>query len=136
MACCSGEQKKRLLELWPVVVIDSCRKLFINFEILPLPSQYIFSLLMFMIRNRSQFLVNSEIHHINTRQHGNFHQPSVNVAKYQKGVCYLGVQVFNALPSDIKTEFNNPKKLKVVLQKFLCEKSFYSSHEYSDLQKR
>ena len=39
---------------------DSCRKLFSNLEILPLPSQYILSLLMF-IRNRSQFLINSEI---------------------------------------------------------------------------
>ena len=68
-----------------------------------------------MIRNRSQFLVNSEIHHINTRQHANFHQPSVNVAKYQKGVYYLGVKVFNVLPSDIKIEFSNPKKFKVVL---------------------
>jgi hypothetical protein len=105
-------------------------------EILPLPSQYILSLLMFMIRNRSQFLVNSEIHHINTRQRANFHQPSVNVAKYQKGVYYLGVNVFNVLPSDIKTEFNNPKKFKVVLQKFLYEKSFYSLDEYFDLQKR
>ena len=62
--------------------------------------------------------------------------PSVNVAKYQKGVYYLGVKVFNALPSDIKTEFNNPKKFKVVLQKFLCEKSFYSLDEYFDFQKR
>jgi hypothetical protein len=60
---------------------------------------------------------------------------SVNVAKYQKGVYHLGVKVFNALPSDIKTEFNNPKKFKVVLQKFLCEKSFYSLDEYFDLQK-
>jgi len=53
----------------------------------------------------------------------------VNVAKYQKGVYYLGVKVFNALPSDIKIEFNNPKKFKVVLQKFLC-----SLDEYFDLQ--
>jgi len=89
-----------------------------------------------MIRNRSQFLVNSEIHHINTRQHANIHQPSVNVAKYQKGVYYLGINVFNALPSDIKIEFNNPEKFKVVLQEFLCEKSFYSLDEYFDLQKR
>jgi hypothetical protein len=114
----------------------SCRKLFINLEILSLPSQYILSLLTFMIRNRSQFLVTSEVHHINTRQHANFHHPSVNVAKYQKGVYYLGVKVFNALPSYIKTEFNNPKKFKVVLQKFLCEKSVYSLDEYFDLQKR
>jgi len=58
----------------------------------------------------------------------------VNVAKYQKGVHYLGVKVFNALPSDIKTEFNNPKKFNVVLQKFLYEKSFYSLDEYFELQ--
>jgi len=77
-----------------------------------------------MIRNRSQFLVNSEIRHINTRQHANFYQPSVNVAKYQKGVYYLGIKVFNALPSDIKTEFNNPKKYKVVLQKFFMKNTF------------
>jgi hypothetical protein len=112
---------------------DSCRELFINLKILPLPSQYILSLLMFMIRNRSQFLVNSEIHHINTRQHTNFHTPSVIVAKYQKGVYYLGMKVFNALPSDIKTGFNN-KKFKVVPQKFLYENSFYSLDEYFDLQ--
>ena len=34
----------------------SCRKLFFNLEILPLPSQYILSLLLFMMRNRNQIL--------------------------------------------------------------------------------
>ena len=98
---------------------DSCRKLFINLEILLLPSQYILSLLLFMIRNKNQFLVNSEIHHIDTRQHANFHQPSVNVTKYQKGVYCLGVKVFNMLLSYTETEFDNPKKFKVILEKFL-----------------
>ena len=98
---------------------DSCRKLFINLEILHFPYQYVLYLLLFMIRNKNQFLVNSEIQHIDTRQHANFHQPSANMTKYQKGVCYLGVKVFNMLPSYIKTEFDYPKKLKVVLQKFV-----------------
>ena len=48
---------------------------------------------------------------------------------------YLCVKVFNALPADIKTEFNNPKKFKVVLRNFLYEKFFYSLDEYFDLQK-
>jgi len=65
-----------------------------------------------MIRNKNQFLVNSEIHHIDTRQKANFHQPSVNVATYLKGVYYLGVKVFNVLPSYIKTEFENLRNLK------------------------
>ena len=63
-------------------------------------------------------------------------QTSVNVAKYQKGVYYIGIKVFNVLPFDVKTEFHNPKKFKVVLQKFLYEKSFYSLDKYFDLQKR
>jgi len=114
---------------------DSCRKFFFNLEILPLPSQYILSLLLFMIRNKNQFLVNSEIHHIYTRQHANLYQPSLNVTKYQKGVYCLGVKVFNMLHSYIKSEFADPKKFEVVLQKFLCENSFYSLDEYFELQK-
>jgi hypothetical protein len=45
---------------------ESCRNCFLNSEISPLPSQYILSLLSFMIRNRNQFLVNSEIYHSDT----------------------------------------------------------------------
>ena len=71
----------------------------------------------------------------NTRQHANLHQPSVNVTKYQKGVYCLGVKVFNMLPLYIKTEFDNPKKFKVALQKFLHDNSFYSLEEYFELQK-
>ena len=63
---------------------DSCRKLFFNLEILPLPSQYILSLLLFMMRNKNQFLVNSDISH--------WHQTTcklpLNVTKYQKAVHY------------------------------------------------
>jgi hypothetical protein len=59
----------------------------------------------------------------------------VNVTKYQKGVYFLGVKVFNILPSYIKTEFDNSKKFKAVLQKFLHENSFYSPEEYFELLK-
>jgi len=83
-----------------------------------------------MIRNKNQFLVNSQIYHTDTRQHANFHQPSVNVTTHQKGVYYLGVKVFNILPSYIKTEFDNPRRFKAVLQKLLYENSFYSLDEY------
>jgi hypothetical protein len=95
---------------------DSCRKLFFNLEILPLPTHYIFFPLLFLIRNKEQFPVNSEIHHINTRQPANLNQSSARVTKYQKGVYYLGIKVFNMLPIYVKTEFDNPKKLKVVLK--------------------
>jgi len=74
-------------------------------------------------------LVNSEIHHIDTRQHANLNQPSVNVSKYQKAVYCLGVKGLNLLPSYIKTDSYSPKKFKVVLQNFLHENVFYSLDE-------
>jgi len=50
----------------------------------------------------------------------------VNLTKYQKGVYYLGVKVFNMLPSYIKIDSDNPKKFKLILQKLFNENSFYS----------
>jgi hypothetical protein len=44
---------------------DSRRKLFKEFQILPLASQYIFSILVFVNRNRELFSSNSDIHAIN-----------------------------------------------------------------------
>jgi hypothetical protein len=52
---------------------DSCRQLYEQLEILPLPSPYIFSLLVFVNKNRGLFLPNSEIHDINTRYNNNLH---------------------------------------------------------------
>ena len=39
------------------------------------------------------------------------------------------------LPSYIKIESDNPKKFKLILQKFLHENSFCSLDEYFELQK-
>jgi len=55
------------------------------------------------------------------------------VKKYQKGIHCIGVRVFRMLPIYIKTEVNNPKKLKAMLQKYLRENSFYSLDEYFEL---
>ena len=74
---------------------DSCRKLFQKLQILTLPSQYIFYLLLFVTNNRNQYTVNSEIHHINTRQHSTFHQPLPSLTKYQKGTYCLGIKGYS-----------------------------------------
>jgi len=127
-------QKKIIRIMMGCRSTDSCNKLFINLEILPSPSQYILSLPLVMIRNKNQFQVNSKIHNINTRQHANLHQLCVNASKYQKGVHCIGFKVLNILPFYIKAEFDNPKKFKAVLQKYLREYFFYSLDEYFELQ--
>jgi len=50
---------------------ESCRILFKKLESFPLISQYMLSLLVFVVNNRDQFLINSEIHNINIRHISN-----------------------------------------------------------------
>jgi hypothetical protein len=109
---------------------DSCRKLFMKLQILPFPSRHILSLLPFVIKNKKQCTANSEVYHIDMRQHLNLHQPLINLNKYQKGVYYLGIKAFNVLPSYINQESNSPKRFKFILKKFLYENSFCSLQEY------
>jgi hypothetical protein len=63
---------------------DSCCQLFKNLKILPLKSQYIFSLLLFVAENRNLYESNSEIHNINTRFSSNLHTPNTNLTTFQK----------------------------------------------------
>jgi len=47
---------------------ESCKKLFVELKILPLASQYIFSLLLFVVNNRNYFTPNSAFYDSNTRE--------------------------------------------------------------------
>jgi hypothetical protein len=59
-------QKK--LELWKDMGTVSCRNLCKTLQILPLTSQYMLSLLMFVVQNKNLFSANTENHNIDTRQ--------------------------------------------------------------------
>jgi hypothetical protein len=93
-------------------------------------SQYILSLVKFILKNKNQFTVNSEIHNITTRQHTNLYQPTSNLTGYQQGIYYSGVRVYNNLPSHIKQLSDDPKKFELQLKEFLYLRPFYSLEEY------
>jgi hypothetical protein len=65
---------------------ESCNELFKELQILPFYFQYIFSLLMFVVKNRELFTLHSDIHHIDTRYNNDFHLPSTQLNLFQKGV--------------------------------------------------
>src|SRR5215469_12827064 len=77
---------------------DSCQLLFKQLQILTLPSQYLYSLLVFVVKNRDLFSLNSDIHNLNTRFKNNLHLPLTNLTMIQKGVLYSGSRFFNYLP--------------------------------------
>jgi hypothetical protein len=109
---------------------DSCRPLFRQLNILPLYSQYIFSISMFVVKNMETFKSNSAIHGINTRQGPDFHFPSNKLVKLQKGVYYSGIKIFNNLPYGINNLLSDVIKFKLALKRFLLASSFYSLNEY------
>jgi type IV secretory pathway VirB3-like protein len=121
-------QKRVLRILVGIGYRDSCRELFKGLKILTLSSQYIFSLLLFVIQNRGHFASNSAFHDINTRQKNDLHLPHVSLIMYQKGVLYSGIKVFNALPTTIKDISSNPEKFKVTVKHYLLSHLFYSLH--------
>ena len=51
-------------------------------------SQYIFSILMFVVTHKDIFTFYIELHKINTCQKLDLHIPTVNLIKVQKGVYY------------------------------------------------
>jgi hypothetical protein len=97
---------------------ESCREYFIKLKILPLQSQYIYLLLLFVINNRQHFQINSDIYNTNTRNNLDLHYPQYHMSVYQKGAQCTGIKVFNRLPVPIKHLSHNTKQFKMALKGF------------------
>jgi len=107
----------------------SCRQLFKDLNILPIQSQYIYSTLLFVTKNKDQFLSNSQVYKINTRQTFDLYIPTANLTIYQKGVYYSRIKIHN-LPTAIKDLSDDKNKFKLALRRYLLHNSFYSLEEY------
>jgi hypothetical protein len=105
---------------------ESCRKIFKMMGIMTLYSQYIYSLLLFIINNKNLFIINDEIHEHKTRVYKDIHMHAVKLTKYEKGAYITGIKVFNHLPQSIKMLVNEDKSFKSTLKSFLHHHSFYS----------
>ena len=84
------------------------------------------------LKTNAGYILNSELHSINTRYSSHLHIPTVHLTKYQKGVYYSGIRVFNHLPQNIKNLSWDVKKFKSAVNKFLLVGSFYTLEEYSE----
>jgi hypothetical protein len=76
---------------------DSCRKHFREPSILPLRSQYIYSLMIFVVKNMEMFDTNKSHYDINTRHNMDIHMTQVNLVIYGKGVYHMAVRLYNSL---------------------------------------
>ena len=58
---------------------DFCSEVFKSMEIMPLYSQYMYSLVLYTINNKHLFDTNNEIHKYKTRNNNNLHCPIANL---------------------------------------------------------
>jgi len=99
-------------------------------ETMPLQSQYIFSVLLFVEKNKDLHTTKQEIHNFTTRSNTNLHPLVCNLTVSQKGAYYSSIKLFNHLPQKIKTLSNEIKLFKPALKRLLTLHSFYSVEEY------
>jgi hypothetical protein len=109
---------------------DSCGEYFKGMKILPLRSQYLLSLLLFVAVNGDYFRSNSEIHSFNTKNKFNLHPPLSKLTVFQRGLYYSGIKAIDNLPSYIKNLLQTKKRFKQALKEFLHFHSFYSLNEF------
>ena len=74
-----------------------CRSLFKQLEILPVPCQYILSLMNFIINNQEFLQTNSSMNNINTKIKHHLHKPNANLSCFQKSTFYAGIKIFTAV---------------------------------------
>jgi hypothetical protein len=65
-----------------------------------------------------------------TRIAHDLHYPQTTRAQFQKGICYMGVKIFNHLPTRIKSMSNDLKNFKLQLTTFLLQNSFYTNDKF------
>jgi hypothetical protein len=110
----STERKKVFLVQKEIITImtgfrpqTSCKLLFQSLEILTIHSQYILSLMKFLLQNQEMFTSNTEVHNIDMRNKLKLHKPISNLTLYQKGVYNMVIRIFNKLPEYIANLMGN-----------------------------
>jgi hypothetical protein len=108
----------------------SCRSLFKQLEILPVPCQYILSFMSFIINNQEIFQTNSPINNINTSNKHHLHGPKTNQSCFKKkSTFYVGIKIFNSLQPSVTILKNDKAKFKAAVRKCLHTHPFNSVDE-------
>jgi len=84
---------------------ESCCELFKKLNILPLHSQYILSLSLFVVKNINMFKCCSDLY-----------LPTAHLTKVQRGVHHSGIKVCNCLPTGITSLSGDIRKFKSALK--------------------
>lgn len=122
-------QKRAVRCIANVSQLTSCRPIFRELKILTLPCIYIMEILLFVKLNYDRFMKNNHYHTYNTRRGQDLCLPIHTLAFFEKNAAYIGIQLFNKLPENIKY-IENIHSFKKKVRMLLVKKVFYSVSEY------
>lgn len=110
--------------------LDSCKPLFKNNNILPLPCLYIRDLCIFVKANPSYFQKKSDVipRQKRPKYKNLLYHPLCQKVIYEKNVYNMAITVYNKLPENLKSLAGNSFKTK--LHNWLLDNCFYSMTEY------
>jgi IS1 family transposase len=89
-----------------------CRNLFKKLDILPVPCQYIVSLMNFFVNNQENFQTNSSVHSTNTRNKHHLCRPIANLSCFQKSAFYSSIEfliVYHTVSQILRMKRHNLK---------------------------
>ncbi|KAB0802581.1 hypothetical protein PPYR_04767 [Photinus pyralis] len=122
-------QKQVVRSIVGVKKRTSCRNIFRQLGLLPVPAIYILEILMFVKENPKEFSVNNYNHSYNTRRGKDFCIPAHRLSMSENNPRYMGSLLFNKLPERFKSETRH-KQFKFQVMHFLLSQCYYSVEEY------
>lgn len=110
---------------------SSCRNLFKELNILPVPCILIFHCLLYVRKNITLFQRNLDVHTYSTRTRNDLHIDRKNKTISLRNLHCLGIRLYNKIPIDIK-ESKTTILFKKKVKKLLLQKCFYSIEEFTE----
>lgn len=122
-------QKKALRIIGNLTHRQTCRPLFVTHDIMSLTNLYIYETLLHTYKSRDETSKNFEFHNYNTRTCHMLRPAFPSLSSYKKSYIYNGIQLFNRLPENVKSQ-KPIRVFKKSIKKYLIENVFYTLEEY------
>ena len=123
-----GIQRRAIRVLAKLGYRDDCREAYVDFNILTLPSLYIYECLKYITANINSMQRNNDVHAHATRNSTNLRQPHLRLSRSRNGTNYYGIQLYNVIDAKL-LELPN-KEFLSRLKLYLLKKAFYSIEEF------
>lgn len=123
-------QKRIIRNIFSLGRTESCISIFKQYNLLTLPSLFMYECAVYVHRNRSQFLRNCDINvSYNTRNLNSLSVPAHRSSLFERSPEYVCIRVFNGLPDNILA-LGNVREFKHTLKKYLVEGCVYSIRQF------